>query len=106
VYLDGDTLVRHNFDELFDLPYNFAAGPDVWTDDRGFTIGFNPGVLLLRTSTAVFQDMVSKLEVAEYPLMWAEQAFLDQYFGGHALRLPFIYNGNVAIKVIGYANGC
>ena len=38
VYLDADMLVRRNFDELFRLPYNFAAVPDVYLDERGFTL--------------------------------------------------------------------
>jgi hypothetical protein len=99
VYLDADILVRQNFDEIFDLPYNFAAAPDVWTNERGITIGFNAGVMLLRPDSAVFQDMLSKLETADFPPEEAEQAFLNLYFGGHALRLPFIYNGNLATKV-------
>lgn len=98
VYMDADTLVRNNFDELFDLPFQFAAGPDVFTDDRPFRIGFNAGVMMLRPSTRVFNDLVEKLETADYPLQWAEQSYLNLYFGAHALRLPFIYNGNVAIK--------
>lgn len=98
VYLDADTLVRGNFDELFDLPYQLAAGPDVFTDERGFRIGFNAGVMVFRPSTPVFEDLVNKLEGADYPLQWAEQSYLNLYFGAHALRLPFVYNANLAIK--------
>jgi hypothetical protein len=32
VYLDGDTLVKRNFDELPALPFEFAASPDVYLD--------------------------------------------------------------------------
>jgi glycogenin glucosyltransferase len=98
VYLDADTIVRKNFDELFTLPYTFGATPDIWLDHRGFTVGFNAGVLLLRPDTRVFKDMVSKLETADYSLAFAEQAFLNVYFGAQALRLPLAYNGNIAIK--------
>jgi glycogenin glucosyltransferase len=94
VYLDADTLVRRNFDELFDSPFNFAAVPDVYGagDPRGFSITFNAGVLALRPSTAVLQDMIRKTRTAEYPLKQAEQAFLNLYFGGKALRLLYAYN--------------
>ncbi|KAJ7769138.1 glycosyltransferase family 8 protein [Mycena maculata] len=96
VYLDADTLVRRNFDELFDIPFNFAAVPDVYTG--GFSLSFNAGVLAYRPSSTVFEDMLQKLEVAEYPLAEAEQAFLNLYFGGTCMRLPYIYNANLAIK--------
>ncbi|KAJ7238341.1 nucleotide-diphospho-sugar transferase [Mycena haematopus] len=99
IYLDGDTLVRRNFDELFDSPYNFAATPDVYLGHRGFDVTFNAGVLAFRPSSAVYEDMRAKLEIAKYPLEEAEQAFLNLYFGGTAMRLPYIYNANLAIKV-------
>ncbi|KAF7369636.1 Glycosyltransferase family 8 protein [Mycena venus] len=100
VYLDADTLVRRNFDELFDSPFNFAAVPDVYAykDPRGFSLSFNAGVLAFRPSTAIYEDMREKMEVADYPLLQAEQAFLNLYFGGTSMRLPYIYNANLAIK--------
>ncbi|KAF7360702.1 Glycosyltransferase family 8 protein [Mycena venus] len=100
VYIDADTLVRRNFDELFDSPFNFAAAPDVYGagDPRGFNLKFNAGVLALRPSLAVLDDMRRKMDVAEYPLQQAEQAFLNLYFGGTCMRLPYIYNANLAIK--------
>ena len=98
VYLDADTLVYRNFDELFSLPYRFAAVPDVYLDERGFSSGFNAGVLFLRPSREVLKDMVSKIATANYPAEDAEQSFLNHYFGKEALRLPYTYNGNLAIK--------
>ncbi|KAJ7636784.1 glycosyltransferase family 8 protein [Roridomyces roridus] len=99
VYLDADTMVRSNFDELFDSPFNFAAIPDVWGGRRGFSVDFNAGVLAFRPSTAVFGERhAKKLEIATYPIVEAEQAFLNLYFGPTALRLPYIYNANLAIK--------
>ncbi|KAJ7506778.1 glycosyltransferase family 8 protein [Mycena galericulata] len=100
VYVDADTLVRRNFDELFDSPFNFAAVPDVYGagDPRGFSLTFNAGVLAFRPSSKVFEDMLRKIELAEYPLKQAEQAFLNLYFGGTTMRLPYIYNANLAIK--------
>ncbi|PCH35545.1 glycosyltransferase family 8 protein [Wolfiporia cocos MD-104 SS10] len=98
VYIDADTLVRRNFDELFALPYSFAAVPDVFLDGRGFAVAFNAGVLFLRPSLDVFRDMVSKIATARYPAEDAEQSFLNHYFGKEALRLPYAYNANLAIK--------
>jgi len=98
VYLDADTLVLKNFDELFALPFNFAATPDVFMDVRGFTIGINAGVLFIRPNTDIYTDMLSKLETADYPHKFAEQAFLNAYFAAQTLRLPYAYNGNMIIK--------
>ncbi|KAF8881562.1 glycosyltransferase family 8 protein [Infundibulicybe gibba] len=101
VYLDADTLVRRNFDELFDIPFNFAAVPDVYMpgDSRGFTISFNAGVLVLRPSTSTFDHMMSHLASADFPLGEAEQSYLNLFFASKALRLPYVYNANLAIKV-------
>ncbi|KAJ8508184.1 hypothetical protein ONZ45_g9531 [Pleurotus djamor] len=100
VYLDGDTLVRRNFDELFDLPFNFAAVPDVYgpKDPRGFSLSFNAGVMALKTSSAALTHMKSMIGRARYPTGEAEQAFLNVYFASKAARLPYIYNANLAIK--------
>lgn len=100
VYLDADTLVRHNFDELFRLPFNFAAVPDVYGpgDARGFSLTFNAGVLAIQPSSLILENMKKKAETARYPIQQAEQAFLNLYFGAKAARLPYIYNAFIAIK--------
>lgn len=101
VYLDADTLVRKPFDELFDLPFEFAAVPDVFPDDKdgGFKLGFNAGVLVLRPNNDTLANMIATLEHARYLPGEAEQAFLNLYYGGEALRLPYVYNSNLAIKL-------
>lgn len=98
VYLDADTLVRRSFDELFELPFEFAAVPDVYNGNRGFTIAFNAGVLAIRPSTPVLRTMMREIATAEYPRHEAEQSFLNLFFGAKALRLPYVYNANLAIK--------
>ncbi|KAI0063802.1 glycosyltransferase family 8 protein [Artomyces pyxidatus] len=97
VYLDGDTLALRNFDELFDIPFAFAAALDVYLNS-GFTLKFNAGVLVLHTSTAEFRRMIALLETARYPLQEAEQAFLNVFYAADVVRLPNIYNGNLVIK--------
>jgi hypothetical protein len=97
VYLDADTLAKNNFDELFDIPFEFAAVPDAYPEN-GFTLGFNAGVMVLKPNTTVFEDMMSKVEGAKYKLKEAEQAYLNVYFGKQTVRLPHMYNGNLAIK--------
>ena len=97
VYLAPNTIVRQNFDELFDLPFVFGAAIDAHTDYRGFTVEFNSGVMAVRPDSAVFLDMLSK--VREAPKN-DEQGFLNLYYGQQVLRLPHVYNGNLAIKLI------
>ncbi|KAI0753147.1 nucleotide-diphospho-sugar transferase [Daedaleopsis nitida] len=98
VYVDGDALVRRNFDELFRLPYTFGAVPDVYLTAQGYSTAFNAGVMLIRPDSALYDDMVSKIATARYPAEQAEQAFLNLYFGAEVLRLPYAYNANLAIK--------
>ncbi|KAI0685811.1 nucleotide-diphospho-sugar transferase [Cerioporus squamosus] len=98
VYVDADALVRRNFDELFRLPFTFGAVPDVYTTAQGYVTSFNAGVLFLRPDSELFTDMVAKIATARYPAEQAEQAFLNLYFGAEALRLPYAYNANLAIK--------
>ncbi|KIJ26168.1 glycosyltransferase family 8 protein [Sphaerobolus stellatus SS14] len=98
VYLDADTLVLRNFEELFLLPFTLAAVPDVFKK-AGFVIGINANVLFLYPKSTIFDDMISKLSIARYPSTYAEQAFINLYFGAQTTRLPYIYNANLAIKL-------
>ncbi|KZT05387.1 glycosyltransferase family 8 protein [Laetiporus sulphureus 93-53] len=98
VHLDADTLVMRNFDELFSLPYNFGAAPDVYVGLHGFAVEFNTGVIFARPSMDVFNDMINKMQTATYDAIQADQAFLNQYYAADAVRLPYAYNANLAIK--------
>jgi len=42
--------------------------------------------------------MQEKWPSARYPAGAADQAFLNLYFGGKGVRLPYAYNGNMVIK--------
>ncbi|KAJ7284171.1 hypothetical protein C8J57DRAFT_1710419 [Mycena rebaudengoi] len=100
ITLDAGTLVWRNFEELFDSPFSFAAVPDVYGagDARGFSLTFNSGVMAFTPSSRVLVGMIRVLENAAYPSIQADQGFLNQYFGAAAMRLPYVYNANLAIK--------
>ena len=97
VYLDADIVVRRNLDELWGPPFEFGAVPDIWVDESGFTAGFNAGILFFYPSTRIPEDMVSKLETADFRLKDAEQSYLNHYFGAETFWLPYAPGGNLAI---------
>lgn len=97
VYLDADTLVRRNFDELFDVPFPFGAVPDVY-GKAGFKLNFNAGVLVLQPNHTTFESVRARIADARFPPDEAEQAFLNLYFGADAVRLPYVYNANLVIR--------
>ena len=98
MYLDADTLVRRNFEELFTLPFNFAAVPDVFKNGIGWLIGFNSGVMFIQTSSQTMDNMINVLPMADFPKGYADQGFFNLYFAHQTARLPYIYNANLAIK--------
>lgn len=90
VFLDADTVVVQNVDDLFERP-QITAAPDFLMPDR-----FNSGVMVLEPSLATFQQMVSALEHAE-SYDGGDQGFLNTFFAGwYAMpaehRLPVGYN--------------
>ena len=90
VFLDADTLVLQNVDDLFDRP-EIAAAPDFLMPDR-----FNSGVMVLEPSLATFKRMVSALE-ATTSYDGGDQGFLNSFFAGWFAmpaehRLPVGYN--------------
>jgi glycogenin glucosyltransferase len=90
VFLDADTLVLTNVDDLFDRP-ELSAAPDVgWPDC------FNTGVFVFQPSRDTFNSLV-QLAVSQGSFDGADQGLLNQYFNTWSTsdashRLPFVYN--------------
>jgi len=90
VFLDADTLVLQNVDDLFDRP-EIAAAPDFFLPDR-----FSSGVMVLEPSAAKFDRMVRDLST--HPgYGGGGQGFLNLFFADWyampvAHRLPVGYN--------------
>jgi alpha-N-acetylglucosamine transferase len=90
VFLDADTIVLQNVDELFTRPY-FAAAPDFFLPDR-----FNSGVMALVPSRERFAAMVEMLGKTD-SYDGGDQGFLNNFFEGWwgmpvEHRLPAGYN--------------
>ena len=73
VFLDADTIVIQNVDELFDRP-EFAAGPDYFVPDR-----FNSGVMVLTPSQTTYDKMRKTLLTTE-SYDGGDQGFLNLFF--------------------------
>ncbi|CAI4227015.1 unnamed protein product [Auanema sp. JU1783] len=90
VFLDADTLVLHNSDELFDHPEISAVADIGWPDC------FNSGVFVFVPSNTTYQNLVD-LALSSGSYDGGDQGLLNQYFSNWrdlpaAHRLPFVYN--------------
>ncbi|XP_067631957.1 glycogenin-1 isoform X4 [Eurosta solidaginis] len=90
VFLDADTLVLHNVDELFERE-ELSAAPDVsWPDC------FNSGVFVYRPSLETFAK-ITEFAVQNGSFDGGDQGLLNLYFADWAhsdikKHLPFVYN--------------
>jgi len=90
VFLDADTLVMQNSDELFDRE-ELSAAPDAgWPDC------FNSGVFVYRPSNDTYNRLLS-FAAAQGSFDGGDQGLLNSYFDTWATQdiakhLPFIYN--------------
>jgi glycogenin glucosyltransferase len=90
VFLDADTLVLSNVDELFERE-ELSAAPDVgWPDC------FNSGVFVFRPSQETYQALL-QFAITNGSFDGGDQGLLNMYFSDWATKdiarhLPFIYN--------------
>jgi len=90
VFLDADTLVIQNSDDLFSRE-ELSAAPDIgWPDI------FNSGVFVLSPNVDTYRELVS-LGVEQGSFDGGDQGLLNKYFSDWATKdiskhLPFIYN--------------
>ncbi len=92
VYMDVDTLVLHNVDDLFDRP-ELSAAPDIYYAEK-----FNSGVMVLKPSQEKFKMLKARVhEVKSYNK--GDQGFLNAFFSdwysSTEKRLPMAYNAMV-----------
>jgi alpha-N-acetylglucosamine transferase len=86
VYLDSDCLILENIDDLFSRQ-ELSATLDPNVDY------FNSGMMVLRPSQRIYDDMISKLgKIDSYD--GYDQGFLNSYFRDSWHPLPFAYNAD------------
>jgi hypothetical protein len=97
LYMDADTVVKGPFGELFAMPGQFAAAPDVWFD-IAIDSRFNSGVMVFHPSRELFFDMLDKIKDRRYhdPTQ-GDQDFLQHYWQYRDFKLPFKYNLNIVM---------
>ncbi|KAL1919202.1 uncharacterized protein VTP21DRAFT_2584 [Calcarisporiella thermophila] len=104
VYLDADTIVRDNIQELFRLVdrdsylnkegFEFASALDNY---GSLSQDFNAGVMVIRPNQDVYLELMRLYKLTDnYNAYWAEQGFLNEYFRFRYIHLPEQYNFNVA----------
>lgn len=98
LFIDADVLCKGSFAELFQVPGDIAAAPDVWwnilTDNK-----FNSGVIVIRPN---LQEFRSLFKAVSDPKMHspndADQAFLNNYYKFRYFGLPYKYNFNLVMQ--------
>lgn len=97
VFIDADVLCKGSFAEIFQVPGDLAAAPDVWwnilVDNK-----FNSGVIVIRPNLEEFRSL---FKAVSDPNMHApneaDQAFLNNYYKFRYFGLPFKYNFNLVM---------
>lgn len=97
LFVDADVLCKGSFAELFQVPGDIAAAPDVWwnilTDYK-----FNSGVIVIRPNLEEFRSL---FKAVSDPKMHApndaDQAFLNNYYQFRYFGLPYKYNLNIVM---------
>jgi hypothetical protein len=86
VFLDADTLVLQNVDELFDVEEGFAACPDIgWPDC------FNSGVFVTRPAADTLNQLMLRARSQGSSFDGGDQGLLNDFFPNWH-RLSFVYN--------------
>ena len=108
VFLDADTVVTGDIDELFSRPTGtnmLAAAPDIAAADL-----FNAGVMAFVPDSNVADELFKLLSTAALPAYdTGDQGFLNAYFAGWytseaRYRLPLVFNAPVELETRSYSS--
>lgn len=91
IYLDADTIVLKNIDELFN--YDELAAVSGGSVMLNYT-GIEAGVLVVKPNIETYDDIISALETDSYDIKMSDQSFLNDYFSKHGIinPIPEIFN--------------
>jgi lipopolysaccharide biosynthesis glycosyltransferase len=87
LFLDVDTVVLSNIDELYMVPGVFAAAMDYTVEGA-----LNSGVMVLEPSTYVYDRLLRFLNRRSKYKDWGDQDYLTYFFTDSMFVLPSIYN--------------
>jgi UDP-sulfoquinovose synthase len=91
VYLDADTVVVQNIDELFEHEGEFTVSHNFHV--RASQLNkINSGVFVLKPSLATFAQMEEVLATSQKLYTRTDQTFLEDFFEGRTHALDFKYN--------------
>ena len=84
IYLDADTIVLKNIDELFD--YDELAAVSGGSAMLNYT-GIEAGVLVVKPDIQTYNDIIEALSADSYDIRMSDQSFLNDYFS-HGIINP------------------
>ena len=92
VYLDADTVVVQNIDELFEAP-EFSVSHNFHVN-AGQLNRINTGVFVLKPSRTTFGEMMEVLLTSPPEKLYGrtDQTFLEEFFEGRTRALDYKYN--------------
>jgi glycogenin glucosyltransferase len=79
VYLDADTIICKNIDELFDKPHMAAVNSLGMLQEHSHVLGFNAGMMVIEPAKVDAKDMIGKIGKIE-GAKENEEGFLNAYF--------------------------
>ena len=91
IYLDADTLVLKNIDELFEIDELGAVlGGSVMLNYSGI----EAGVLVTEPNIKTYNNIIDALESDSYDIKMSDQSFLNDYFLKHGIinHIPETFN--------------
>lgn len=86
-FLDADTMVVENIDNILGETTDFSAVPEFsWPDS------FNTGVFTFKPSKSVFEELMKLAGEQDSSYDGGDQGLLNNYFSGNWNRLSVLYN--------------
>lgn len=91
IYLDADTLVLKNIDDLFE--YEELSAVNGGSQMLNYS-GIEGGILVINPSNETFNQLIEALKTGGYDIRMSDQSFLNDYFTRHGniTHIPETFN--------------